>query len=269
MKRYISVISFAFAALSLMAFAIFPGSYLSDASISEASTVAMSETRIEDEKELRSFEVMVTNLTPSDSMEHGQPFSPSLLVTHNSSAKPLFKIGQRASFGLQRLAEEGNSGPTLSAEIVPMLGKSYGHATTQISILPGQSRSTYITTSAQFPLLSGFWMLVRTNDGFTGLDSINLWNLKEKEKIALEIDGYDAGTERNNERSPFLVAKEGSQRDPETAVVSPHSGIKGTADAPPTWKFMPKAVARVTITRVKLDKDLMMIRNGGMIVSKN
>jgi len=61
-------------------------------------------------------------------------------------------------------------------------------------------------------MLSGFWMLVRTNDGFTGLDGIDLWSMKEKESKMFKPATYDAGTEHNNKRSPYLVAKEGSQR---------------------------------------------------------
>ena len=233
------------------------------------SSWAAAQTKMEDDGELRSFEITVTNITPSVTKEHGQPFSPSLFVTHDGSATPLFKVGQRASFGLQRMAEEGNAGPALSAVIVPMLGKSYGHAVTQISVLPGQSRTTYVTTSQRFPMLSVVWMLVRTNDGFSGLDGIDLWNMKEKESKTIELASYDAGTERNNERSPYLVAKEGSERDPEHAAIAPHRGIKGLADAPPTWKFNPASVARVTITRVKLDKEVVRLRNGGMVASRD
>jgi hypothetical protein len=56
------------------------------------------------------------NLTPS------QAFSPSVFFTHNASAPPLFKEGQPAVFGLMRIAEEGNAGPLLSAEIVKKIG---------------------------------------------------------------------------------------------------------------------------------------------------
>jgi hypothetical protein len=230
------------------------------------ATAAMALPMLAQGGETRSFEITVMNLTPSDTMESGQPFSPQLFVTHNQSAEPLFKVGQAASFGLQRMAEEGNSGPVLSAVIVPMLGKSYGHATTQISILPGQSRSTYITTTSAFPMLSAFWMLVRTNDGFTGLDAIDLWNINDEKTI--ELGAYDAGTERNNEKAPFLVAKMGSNRDPENGVVRMHPGLKGGSDAPASWKFDPNLVARITIKRVRLDKNMQMMMNGGMIKNR-
>ena len=233
-----------------------------------ATTFAQDRMKMDDE-DYRSFEVTVTNLTSSETMEHGQPFSPSLFVTHIAGATPLFKVGQKASFGLARMAEEGNAGPTLSEVIVPMLGKSYGHAAQQISIFPGQSRTTYITTNSQFPMLSAAWMLVRTNDGFAGLDAVNLWNMKDKEPMTMELQAWDAGSERNNERRQFLVAKMGTDRDLENGVVAAHQGIKGNADAPATWKFFPNAVARVTITKVKLDKDVVMKRkatmNGGMM----
>lgn len=62
-----------------------------------------------------------------------------MFLTHTASAPPLFGTGQPASFGLMRIAEEGNAGPLQSATVTAMMG-------------PGQP---------------GAMTLVKTNDGFT------------------------------------------------------------------------------------------------------
>jgi hypothetical protein len=189
------------------------------------------------------FEISYTNLTT------GQRFSPSVFMTHNAGAPHFFQVGQPASFGLMRIAEEGNSGPLLSADVVPMLGQAFGSAMTAISTLPGQTRVLRITADAAHPMLSGGWMLVMTNDGFTGIDGLDLRQIGASGRT-MDLNAYDAGTERNNERSPFLIAKMGTERDPENGRVGAHPGIRGDADAPADWKFT-NPVARITIRRVQ------------------
>ncbi len=188
------------------------------------------------------FEVAVTNLTT------GQTFSPSLFATHNTAAPPFFRLGQPASFGLARIAEEGNPGPMSSAVVVPGLGGAFGQAVDEVSILPGQTRTVRVEATAAHPLLSAAWMLVQTNDGFTGLDAVNLLDVADSR--TLELVAYDAGTERNNERNPYLIARMGLERDPEAGVVAVHPGVRGDADAPASWRFA-DPVARVVIRRVR------------------
>lgn len=62
----------------------------------------------------------------------------------------------------------------------------------------------------------------------------------------LMLEAYDAGTEKNNEHAPYLVAWMGTDRDPENGVVTRHVGIRGDADAPPAWNCR-GSVARVVI----------------------
>jgi hypothetical protein len=59
----------------------------------------------------RTVTITYTNLTG------GQVFSPAVFFSHNASAPPLFTEGQPAPFALQRIAEEGNTGPLLSGKI--------------------------------------------------------------------------------------------------------------------------------------------------------
>src|SRR5680860_162931 len=53
------------------------------------------------------YEVSITNLT------EGQPMTPPLAVTHRPPIH-LFEVGEKASFELQQIAENGNLEPTLS-----------------------------------------------------------------------------------------------------------------------------------------------------------
>lgn len=188
--------------------------------------------------------ITVENLTT------GQTFSPPVFLGHAASAPPLWTEGEKASFALQRIAEEGNNGPLLSGVVVKTLGGAFGSANQGISVPPGKSRTVELSVDAAHPLISGAMMLVMTNDGFTGAGPIDAFALRRP--MTVTTYAYDAGTERNNERGDFLVAMMGSDRDPESGVVRRHQGVRGEADAPGAWKFDPaKPVARITIAPVR------------------
>jgi hypothetical protein len=183
------------------------------------------------------------NLTAS------QGFSPGVFFTHDASAPPLFEEGKPAPFGLMRIAEEGNTAPLLAGEVVPHIGAAYGTAVEAIPLLPGQRRIVEIDVDAEHPMLTGAWMLGMTNDGFTGISGIDVYGLDKP--MTMELMAWDAGTEKNNETKPFLIALMGTDRDPENGVVAMHEGIRGDADAPAEWKFDPSSpVARLTIEPV-------------------
>ena len=104
--------------------------------------------------------ITIENLTTS------QTLSPPVFISHNSKAPPLFKEGEEASFGLMRIAEEGNAGPLLSAVVTKNIGDEFGSVGSGTSILPGQSRVIELEVTREFPMVSGAAMLVMTNDGF-------------------------------------------------------------------------------------------------------
>ncbi|MEN3382550.1 MAG: hypothetical protein V7608_2594 [Hyphomicrobiales bacterium] len=212
------------------------------ACFSQTSTSSQQSTQANsvDAKRVR---IVYENLTET------QVFSPSVFFSHNSSAPPLFKEGQPASFGLMRIAEEGNAGPLLSAEIVKKIGGPFGTAVQGISTPPGAKRSIDIEVTRNHPMVSGAWMLVMTNDGFTGVNAFNAYELTQPR--VLDLMAYDAGTEKNNEKKSHLIAMMGTDRDPENGVVALHQGIRGDADAPASWKFdASKPVARITISPI-------------------
>jgi hypothetical protein len=104
-----------------------------------------------------------------------------------------------------------------------------------------------LVVTADHPLIAGAFMLAMTNDGFSGIQSVDAYSLTEPMEI--DLFAYDAGTENNNELGDYLIAMEGTARDPENGVVARHQGLRGDADAPGFWKFDPTLpVAHVTIT---------------------
>jgi hypothetical protein len=181
-----------------------------------------------------------------ENLTNSQTFSPSVFVSHNASAPPLFGEGMPASFGLQRMAEEGNTGPFLSGMVIKDLGGAFGAAAQGISVAPGKSRTVELDVDREHPMVSGFWMLVMTNDGFTGVNGVNALALERP--MSMELYAWDAGTEQNTERREHLVALMGPGRAPENGRVMRHRGIRGDADAPAMWRFdAQRPVARVTI----------------------
>ena len=193
------------------------------------------------------FLITLENLTNS-AANSGQPFSPSVFATHNSSLS-FWDAGSPASFGLQQIAEEGNNAPFLSD--LALAGSAIGTTRTLgAPTMPGQSVTFAITTDASHRFLSSVWMLGRTNDGFSGNRSFDLMTVGNA-PVVLNLIALDAGTEVNNEQNAYLPARGGVFNDPENGVVDIHPGLRGssdpTSDVPDSWKWT-GAVARLTIT---------------------
>jgi len=121
-------------------------------------------------------------------------------------------------------------------------------------------------------------MLVRTNDGFTGLDSYKLdrdkgkrkgkgkdkgkgkrkgrykTNTKSRAKTktkTLMLGAYDGGTENNNQDCTFIPGPPCGnffERDPSAQAIAPHPGITGGDIAAFAWT---NPVAKVQITRTR------------------
>ena len=118
------------------------------------------------------YKVTVTNLTP------GQPITPPLLVTHNKDVN-IFTVGQEASYELSQLSENGNFKP-LAEKLSKMDG--VGHVITGEAPLvpandPGETGLSYsetfiIPADVKARYLSFASMLVCTNDGFAGVDTV-------------------------------------------------------------------------------------------------
>jgi hypothetical protein len=177
----------------------------------------------------------------------GQPFSPSYFQSRGADAAPLFKLGDKAPDALVAVAEGGNIG-MFSVGAAKDMGANLGDAQLAIHTLPGQVRTIVVHVDEKHPLIDAAWMLGNTNDGFSGFTGVDAYGLTAA--MTLEVKGYDAGSEKNNEKKGFLGALGGgNDRDPEDGVITWHTGIRGDADAPKDWNWdVNSPVAKVTFT---------------------
>lgn len=199
----------------------------------------------------RTYRVTVTNLTG------GQPMTPFVVAAHSGSTA-IFTAGSAASPGLQSLAENGGAG-VLAAEL------SGNSRVGDVSVAapdpagpfgPGESVSTFITSTPGARKLSVAGMLICTNDGFGAIDSVQL-NANGKTRVVYGM-AYDAGTEINTEAYADMVPPcdgmgQTGMTNPvlaESGVVHPHSGIQGGGDLSPAVHGWTGAVIRVTIEPV-------------------
>lgn len=196
------------------------------------------------------YNVTVENLTS------GQPFTPPVVVAHSDQIDA-FEVGQAASAGVQAVAENGNSNPLLTA-----LGGSdavFDSATGTAPIMPGESATITVEAPAG-SLLSAVMMLICTNDGFTGVDSLAFPASGSK---SVDANAYDAGTETNTEDFVDIVPPcqdligvtsddagtgETNPALAEGGVIAAHAGIQGGTDLTVADHGWTDPVARITVT---------------------
>lgn len=184
---------------------------------------------------MKTYDVTITNITTSM-----QALSPPIIATHPSSAHA-WQIGQPASKGAEVVAEEGMT-DMLAAELRPVATDVQA---AKAPLLPGDSITLRITAK-DGDVLSAATMLIQTNDGFTGLDSVAL-AAGDKDAMA-----YDAGTEENTELKADIPGFGGMMRGPDTnprQAISMHQGITGKAEVTPEFNWS-GPVARFTITMI-------------------
>ncbi|MFT4726857.1 MAG: hypothetical protein ACI9UN_001352 [Granulosicoccus sp.] len=136
------------------------------------------------------YQVTVTNLTS------GIHFTPLIASAHAPTASMLTS-GSPASAELQAFAEGGNVGPM--AELLESLDASV--ATGDVLLAPGATATLMLsdTGSQGNTVLSVAGMLLPTNDGFLGLNSVHLPMASGLASMTWNANGYDAGTEANDE----------------------------------------------------------------------
>lgn len=225
-------------------------------------TLAIASLSLAGEARAQFFQVTLTNLT-NTAPNSGQPFSPPVFATHNASVH-LWQTGQAASEGIQHIAEEGNRTFLVNA-LTPLVGTSVRDLVTPLSSpLPqGGTVTINITADAAHPFLSTAFMLGWTNDGFSGLDTLDLRSIVGTQTF--DLIGMDAGTEVNNEQTGFLGALGGGNaRAPENGVITVHPGILGFADAPTSWNWS-NPVGRLTITAVAPEPGTVGLLTLGLI----
>ena len=123
-------------------------------------------------------------------------------------------------------------------------------------VVPSRSSVSFeITSDTAHHYLSGAFMLIRTNDAFTGLDSIDLEHVSP-EGANFYVFAYDSGTEMNTEAHDDLVyfdsPPSGHMAENVNNVIHPHTGIVGGSGSilgPFAWRLR-HPVAKITIHRV-------------------
>ncbi len=214
----------------------------------------------------RTYEVTITNLTA------GQPLTPPVLATH-SRRTGIFTVGEMASFEIKEIAENGNLEPLLTALGVDVHVHQVvaGMAPLVPANNPGgtgfaSSETFWITAYGRANYLSFASMLICTNDGFTGLDTVRL---PKKSKTVFSV-AYDARTEINTEDFADMVPPcQGligvSSGDSgtgmtdsalmEDGIIIPHVGILGGDDLIPDVHAWSDPVAKIEIKRVRHNDD--------------
>jgi len=132
--------------------------------------------------------IKVTNLT------NGIHFTPLLVSAHDANSR-LFMEGTTASTSLQAMAEGGDIS-ALSTDI-QALGGDVSENPAAGLLAPGANTSFTLMTGSTNTYLSLTAMLLPTNDGFVGADSIMI--PATAGTYTYYLNAYDAGTEANNE----------------------------------------------------------------------
>ena len=202
----------------------------------------------------RSYEVTVSNLTAN------QPLSPVVIFAHEPEYK-LWTTGEAASVALEYLAE-GGSNSQLIDEVEKnkhYMAHSSGHGV----IASGQSETVTISfKNTNWVRLSLASMLVNTNDAFTGLNDIEVYDIGVGKSRTFTTLAWDAGTEKNTESSDTIPGPadggEGfnSSRVGDTNFIAVHQGVISKDDGLDSSVLneshrFDNPISRVTIHRIK------------------
>jgi hypothetical protein len=210
------------------------------------------------------YEVTIRDLT------EGQPLTPPVVATHRA-ATGMFTVGEPASFALKEIAENGNLAPMIAAlESDKHVSDSAAASAPLVpaglpgSAMFGDSVTLIVTSSEGAKFLSFVSMLICTNDGFTGVDSLRLPK-DVGTSVTARTAGYDAGTERNTQDFADIVSpcqglvgvssgESGTGTSnpalAEGGVIHHHPGVTGSADLVPAVHGWDDPVAEITVERV-------------------
>lgn len=136
----------------------------------------------------RKVTVEITNLT------NAIYYTPLLVIAH-SRKYDVFEVGRPATAALQKMAEGGDTAD-LAAE-ARAAGALVVEDAAGGMLGPGKRARVVLDVERVHKRLSLVAMLLPTNDGFVGLDSLALPSGKGRQTVYLL--GYDAGTEANDE----------------------------------------------------------------------
>ena len=189
------------------------------------------------------YRITITNATAH------QVITPPLIAIHNNHFS-LFTVGATASNGLATLAETGDN-TVLNAEIS---GERSVYSTIAGAdvIVYGQSAS-FDFSAPKKARISLAAMLATTNDGFAGLNSVEL----PKQSEHYYAFAYDAGSEMNNESCAYIPGPPcapdsgNSRTESGEGFISVHNGIHGGSDLNPKHLDWRGPVAVISIKRLR------------------
>lgn len=192
------------------------------------------------------YDVTVENLTPETVAGGSQVFSPPVLATHNTKVR-MWQAGHLASEELAALAEDGMTAPLLG-----VLDGSSNVTDTEVAggPIPPGAMASYTITAGHADRLSMAFMLVNTNDAFSGLDTAILPVMGSRTYM---VGTYDAGSEENTELAehiPGPCCGSPGAGNPTEDVIASHPGILGIGDLDPKDYGWMDPSARITVTRV-------------------
>jgi hypothetical protein len=205
----------------------------------------------------RDFHVTITNLT------HSINFTPILVASHRRPVT-IFGSGTPASDDLRILAESGNVAPmtiTLegNSDVVDVQNSAGALESSGGLLGPGKSVTVIVSAAHGAKFISVGSMMLPTNDGFIGLNSVEV---SKRGSTTFFSPGYDAGSEINDELCAYIPgppcggAGLSPGDDPVTeGYVHVHRGIHGIADLNAAVYDWRNPVARITVTRVRGKKD--------------
>jgi Spondin_N len=217
------------------------------------------------------YRVTIKNLTP------GQPMSNPVVATQRDDGE-LFEVGEPASVGVREIAENGNNAPLREFLKANPFGTISDFEESSVPLFPEDTPggaeppnppsfpdevTLMLSADKHARHLSVVTMLVCTNDGFTGADSLKLPK-KVGQSVTVRTNGYDAHTEVNNEDLSHMVppcqfitgtpSQPGSEvSEPafaEGGVIEHHEGIKGGSDLVPSVHGWKDPVAEIKVTAI-------------------
>ena len=196
-------------------------------------------------------EMSITNLT------RGQILSPVFVARHNANAGTLYTLGQPASVGLAKVAEDADASDLLvdwDPVDNPDISEAMVVALDGGPIMPGATVNMTFTVTDGNHLASFASMLVTTNDAFIGASGLDLSVSRTVNLVA-----YDAGSEANSEDCAYIPGPPCSMHAHDDAesegFIYVHPGIQGgeTSDLDPAVHDWRNPVARLSIVATPID----------------
>jgi len=163
-------------------------------------------------------------------LSESQPMTPPVVILHNAPDSEngirYFAIGDVVGEEVKQIAENGDTAPLLenAQGQIPAGKVSAAEAAFPEAggpLLPGDSASVTLEQGVPDQVMSIVAMVVCTNDGFTGVDSMEIT------EGTFTTPVYDAGSETNVETLDYWVPPCGTDTnltDDENGVISLHPG---------------------------------------------